>query len=124
MENKYDIKISCGGHFYPTLTHVYMDGEKMDKEIHISGDISLAEVQSIASNLAVSTYYEKLNAQKENRQLGMMPDGVANAFIVSNEGLVCGVSANLEGKEPSFKVYDKEAIMQSGKALYDQSFHR
>ena len=34
MEN-YDIKISCGRHFQPTLKNILMAGGKLDKEIHI-----------------------------------------------------------------------------------------
>ena len=110
MENNYDIKISCGRYFNPTLNNILMAGGKMDKEIHVSGDVSLSDVQSIASRIAVSTYDEKLTAQKEDHSLGFMPDGVANAFIFSNEELVSAVSAFLEGKEPSFEIYDKEKL--------------
>ena len=113
MEKKYDIKISCGKYFNPTLNNILMAGGKMDKEVHISGDVSLSDVQSIASRIAVSTYDEKLKAQREDPDLGFMPDGVANAFIFSNEELISAVSAFLEGKEPSFEIYDKEKLEQA-----------
>ena len=74
---------------------------------------SLFDVQSIASRIAVSTYNERLKTQREDPNLGLMPDGVANAFIFSDEELISAVSAFLEGKEPSFKIYDKEKLEQA-----------
>ena len=111
MENDYVVKISCGKYFAPTLRRM-MEGMKMDKEFHINGDVTLADVQSIASRIAISTYEEKSDRLfKEGT--GVMSDGVANAFIYSDEGLISAVSAFLEGKEPSIEIYNQEQIEQA-----------
>lgn len=39
-----------------------------------------------------------------------MKDGVANAFIFSDDELVSAVSAYLEGKEPDVEIYDQQKL--------------
>lgn len=58
MINNFNVKISCGAYFTPAL-HAMEQGSKMDKEFHIDGDISLEDVQSLASRVAISAYAEK-----------------------------------------------------------------
>ena len=108
MNNTYYVKISCGAYKGPAL-NALQSGMNADKEFQISGDISIADVQSMASVIATSTYSKKLEriAAKMERN---MSDGVANAFIYLNGNVIAGVSISFEGEKPRVEYLDNEAI--------------
>lgn len=98
MNNDYVVKIYCGKYFNPALNEM-MQGKKMDKDFHINGDISLIDVQNIASTIALTTYYEKVERLYKENASFVMSDAVANSFIFLNRELIAGSTALLEGKE-------------------------
>ncbi len=119
MEDKYDIVISCGAYLKPTLNRL-MHGELEDKIINITGDVTMADIQRIAYNMAISTFNEKLHSVTEDGVIGMT-DRIANAFIFQNKQLVHATSVSFEKKRPLIGVYNKEQLDEMMKLT---NYHR
>ena len=107
MNNNYDIVISCGSYFKPTLNGL-MHGEKGDKYISMSGDVSLADVKRTAMAIASTTFEDRINdARNGGRPVN---SGIANAFIFLNKKIILAASVSYEESSPIVDIYDARAI--------------
>ncbi len=87
MNKDYTILVSVGG-FVNNTFFALREGENcINKEVKISGDIDSKDLLSIASRLAISTYVEKLNQEKQDLEKGVMKENIANAFVVNPNGI-------------------------------------
>ena len=125
MSREYKILISSGDFFPRTYRGIRTGENYIDKTISVSGDINENDLLAFASRVAITSYAERAEMQREGKVSGSMKENITNAFILDAHGLedfvygipgdnfIKGITATIpfeKDKEPIIEVYSSEDI--------------